>query len=414
VRVHERTPEALLMELAGYLRDGTSSYALFNDGTMVEAMMRRGFALEDARDYAVMGCVEANCPGKTGSMSANALLLARLLDMTLRNGDSRLLAGTIRGEGLRTGDPDTFESFEELLGAFSEQARYSIRRIVEGSNTRDRLFAEKMPAPYVSAFMEGCLESRKDVTAGGAVYDLSGVSMINSIANLVDSLYVIKKLVFEEKRFTISELLQAIDSDFEKSKDLHQAIRRLSGKWGNGNPETDDLAARVSAELFGETYGYRSYKGAPFVVYIISMITHTIDGRLSIASPDGRRAARPYAASCNPYNVERSGVTAALRSVASLPFEDVMGCAVNIKFHPSGIGEDLERRKKWVGLVRTYFQMGGAQIQPTVASADMLREAQRDSESHPDLIVKVGGYSTYFADLGREIQDEIIARTEYS
>ncbi len=413
VRVHDGTDDSLLGEVARYLHDGTSSFALFNDALIIEAMKRRGFSEEDARDYAIMGCVEACCPGKTGSMSANALLLARLLDTTLRNGDCRMLTGTVRGEGLRTGDPDSFESFDEFLQAVLEQGRHAIRLIVDGSNLRDRLFAKRLPAPYISAFMDGCLETGRDATRGGARYGLSGISMINSIANLVDSLYVIKKLVFEEKKFTFRELLTAVDGDFEGYGDIYREIKRLGGKWGNGSPETDGLAAKVTKALFDETYKYRSYNGGPFVVYVISMTTHTIDGRLSLASPDGRRAATPFAASCNPYNVERSGITAALRSVASLPFEDVMGCAVNVRFHPTGIGDRPETREKWASLVRTYFELGGAQIQPTVASAEVLREAQQDPDCYPDLIVKVGGYSTYFADLGREIQEEIIARTEH-
>jgi trans-4-hydroxy-L-proline dehydratase len=143
------------------------------------------------------------------------------------------------------------------------------------------------------------------------------------------------------------------------------------------------------------------------------MITHTIDGRLSIASPDGRRAAKPFAASCNPANVERSGVTATLRSIAALPYEDVMGAAVNIKFHPTAIGSKRETRDKWISLIRTYFRLGGSQLQPTCVSAQTLREAQTNPDRYRDLIVKVGGYSTYFADLGREIQQEIIERTEH-
>ncbi|MBU1670031.1 MAG: hypothetical protein KKF41_09855 [Actinobacteria bacterium] len=412
LRVHPGTPDRLLTELAGYLHDGTSSYALFNDEVVIDAMKRRGFSEADARDYAIMGCVEATCPGRTGSMSANALLLARLLDMTLRNGDSKLLAGTVRGEGVATGDPDEFDDFESFLEALFEQARFAIKKIVEGSNLRDRLYAERLPAPCISAFTNGCLDSGKDVTGGGARYDLAGISMINSIANLVDSLYVIKRLIFEERKFTFEELLAALDDDFEGHADIYREIAHLPGKWGNGSPETDQLSARVTDELFRETYKYRNYKGGPFVVYVISMTTHTIDGRLSTASPDGRRTATPYAASCNPYNVERSGVTATLRSVASLPMEHVLGCAVNVKFHPTGVGDRPETRAKWVSLVRSYFEIGGAQIQPTVASAEMLKEAQSDPAAHRELIVKVGGYSTYFTDLGSEIQDEIIARTE--
>jgi len=134
---------------------------------------------------------------------------------------------------------------------------------------------------------------------------------------------------------------------------------------------------------------------------------------LSIATPDGRRASTPYAASCNPYNVERKGVTAALRSIASLPFEETLGCAVNMKFHPSAVGGRDETRRKWASLMRAYFSLGGSQLQPTVVSAEMLRNAQAQPENYGDLIVKVGGYSTYFVDLGKEIQQEIITRTEH-
>jgi formate C-acetyltransferase len=253
----------------------------------------------------------------------------------------------------------------------------------------------------------------RDVTRGGAKYDLSGISMINAIANMTDSLYAVKKLVFEQKKFTIKELIAAVDDGFIGHEHIKREIDNITGKWGNGEPETDELAAGVMKKLWEETYKYENYKGGPFVVYVISMTTHTIDGRLSIASLDGRPAATPYAARCNPYNVERSGVTAAFRSVASLPFEDVMGCAVNMKFHPSGVGENEEARKKWTSLVRTYFKLGGPQVQPTVASAEMLRAARQNPEEYRDLIVKVGGYSTYFVDLGKEIQEEIIARTEH-
>jgi pyruvate-formate lyase len=413
VRVSSRTPEPLLAEVAGYLAAGTSSYSLFNDEINIAAMEKRGFSEADARDYAVMGCVEATCPGKTGSMGANALLLARLLDMTLRNGDSKTITGIIRREGLPTGAPEDFQSFDDLLEAFLRQGKHFIKKIVDASNLRDRVMAERLPAPYISAFMDGCLEKGKDVTRGGGKYDLSGISMINSIANLTDSLWVIKKLVFEERAFTLGELVRALDDNFTGHTEIYRRIKKLKGKWGNGNPECDRLAARVMGGLFAETYKYRSFKGGPFVVYVISMITHTFDGRLSIASPDGRAAATPFAASCNPFNVERSGVTAALRSVAGLPFEDVMGCAVNMKFHPTAVGADPQTRAKWASLIRTYFKLGGSQLQPTCVSAETLREAQQNPERHGDLIVKVGGYSTYFTDLGREIQQEIIDRTEH-
>jgi formate C-acetyltransferase len=414
VRVHPESPKELLEAVAGYLEQGTSSFSLFNDSVNIEAMQRRGFAPEDARDYAVMGCVETTCPGKTGSMSANALLLSRMLDITLRNGDSRTLAGTLHGEGLRTGDPDTFPDFEAFLQAFLAQGRHFIAKIAAGSNLRDRIFAESLPAPVISAFTVGCLAKARDVTHGGGKYDLSGISMINSIANVTDSLLVIRTLVYEERRFSFKTLMAAVDANFAGYPEVEAAIAAVQGKWGNGNAETDALAHRVLRALCDETYNHRSWKGGPFVVYTISMTTHTIDGRLSIATPDGRKAATPYAASGNPYNVDRSGVTAMLRSVAALPTNDLMGCAVNARFHPSGIGRNAAARAKWAELIRTYFALGGSQLQPTVASRETLRAAQRNPAQYRDLIVKVGGYSTYFTDLGREIQEEIIARTEHA
>jgi len=414
LRVHDGTPDELLLATADALYEGCSNLSMFNDDVNVEAMKRRGFTDEDARDYAVTGCVELTGPGKTGGLSVNALLLSRVLDITLRNGDSQTLMGRINNMGLRTGDPDSFATFDELLDAYVRQANFQVEMIVEASNLRDDLYARVLPAPTLSPFIEGCLENRQDVTQGSALYDISGISYINSIANTVDALYAVKKLVFERKAFTFRELREAIDTNFSRHPQVHKAIKALEGMWGNGEQEADELARELSSRLFKETYRFKSLRGGVFVPFLISMITHTIDGRISIATPDGRKAATPYAASGNPYNVERNGVTAAMRSVAAIDYRDVLGCAVNMRFHPSAVGTSEEARRKWISLLRTYFQLGGAQLQPTVASAETMRAAQKEPGGYSDLVVKVGGYSAYFTELGREIQDEVIARTEHS
>ncbi len=414
VRIHQNTPEELMLKLAEILSEGSSNISIFNDDINVEAMERRGFTKPDARDYAITGCVEILCPGKTSGMSASALLLNRLLDITLRNGDSQTLMSKLKNVGLKTGDPDSFRSFDQFVDAFIEQAKYQIELIVQAVNNHDRLYEETLPAPYISAFIDGCLDKGKDVTAGGAHYDITGISFINSIANVVDSLFVIKKLIFEKRELTFKELLDAIDNNFAENKILYRKIMNIEGKWGNGCDEADQLARLITDRIFGETYKYENYRGGPVVPYVISMTTHTIDGRISIASPDGRRAATPYAASCNPHNVEKNGITGAMKSVAAIDFSHVPGCAVNMKFHPSAIGMNEYSRKKWIALLRTYFEMGGSQLQPTVASVDTLRAAQKNPEEYRDLIIKVGGYSTYFVDLGREIQAEVISRTEHS
>jgi pyruvate-formate lyase len=251
------------------------------------------------------------------------------------------------------------------------------------------------------------------VTRGGATYDLEGILFMNSIANVVDSLFVVKKLVFEKRAFSIGELIRAVDHNFVGFETIHRMIMGVDGKWGNGNPESDILARRITTRLFEETYRHRTFKGGPYAPFINSMTAHTFDGRISLATPDGRKAATPYAASCNPYNVDKNGITGVLRSVAALDFSHVLGCAVNVRLHPSAVGETDEARHKYVALLKTYFSLGGEQLQPTVASTEMLRAAQQDPDAYRGLIVKVGGYSAYFVDLGIEIQNEIIGRSEH-
>jgi formate C-acetyltransferase len=352
-------------------------------------------------------------PGKTGGEAFSSILLCRTLDMALRNGDAQVTICLVKDAGLKTGDPDTFKSFDAFLDAFCKQAGLQIENIAKASNIRDRVHAENLPTPLISAFIQGCLEKRKDVTKGGAIYDLEGILFMNSIANLTDSLYVIMKLVYEDKRFTVKELLQAIDNNFEGYENMHSQLLALKGKWGNGNPETDELARKVTTRMFNELPKYRTYKGGIFAPFINSMTAHTYDGRIFIATPDGRKAGKPFAASCNPYNVDTNGPTGVLKSVAALDYTHVLGCAVNIRMHPSGIGESDEVRGKWISLIDTYFKMGGEQIQPTVVSTEVLRAAQKDPDAYQDVIVKVGGYSAYFVDLGFEIQEEIISRSEH-
>ncbi len=415
VRFHDNTPEELYMKVAEIQYNGYSSISVLNDNVCIEALKKRGITEKDANAYSITGCVDMCSPGKTGGIGFSAILLCRTLDMTLRSGNCLTIGGLVNDVGLKTGNPDNFDTFDEFLDAFYQQISFVIQKIVEATTIRDRLFANYFPAPFISAFMRGCFKSKKDVTQGGAYYDAEGILIMNSIANMVDSLYVIKKLIFEQKKFTFKELIEAIDNNFTgKYKKIHKLILDLEGKWGNGNPECDELAREVTTQIFEETYDYKTYRGGVYAPFIISMTSHTYDGRIGIATPDGRLAGKPFAASCNPYNVEKNGPTGVMRSVAALDFEHVCGCAVNIRMHPSGIGKTKEARKKWISLLKTYYSLGGQQLQPTVVSTEVLKAAQQNPEPYRNIIVKVGGYSAYFTDLGKEIQDEIISRTEHT
>ncbi|MFA5398973.1 MAG: pyruvate formate lyase family protein [Dehalococcoidia bacterium] len=413
VRFNRNTPDELYMRLADMYYNGYSSVSMLNDDVCLKAMEKRGFPQEDAREYAMGSCVDLCVPGKMGSMSYSALLLCRTLDITLRNGDARTLVGTVANVGLKTGEPEGFSSFGEFVDAYVRQAAFQIEKIAEASCIRDRLYAKYLPAPHISAFIQGCLEKKKDVTRGGGIYDLEGILYMSSIANVVDSLYVIKKLIFERREFTFKELLSAIDNNFTGYEHIHRMIQGVEGKWGNGNPESDDFARDLTTRLFTETFKYRTYKGGFIAPFVNSMTSHTYDGRICIATADGRKGGKPFASSCNPYNVDKHGPTGVLRSVATMDFTNVLGVAVNLRMHPSAIGKDTESRKKWISLVKTYFGMGGEQLQPTVVSTEVLRAAQKNPENYMDVVVKVGGYSACFVDLGYEIQEEIISRSEH-
>ncbi|HOO57214.1 MAG TPA: pyruvate formate lyase family protein [bacterium] len=414
VRFHPDSSDELYQRVAEAYFRGTSSISIMNDETGIQALKKYGFSSEDANDYAITGCVDMVAPGKTGGEGFSSLLLCRTLDMVLRNGDTRTVAGIVRDTGLKTGKVESFHTFDQFLDAFFMQADNEIERIVKAAVIRDSVFARVLPSPFISAFMGGCLDKNRDVTAGGAMYDLEGILIMGSIANLTDSLYVIKKLVFEQKLFTLKQLVSAIDSNFKDDSDLHCAIMSLPGKWGNGNPESDAIARLVTDHLFSEIKKHRTFKGGRFAPFINSMTAHTIDGRMSLATPDGRKGGMPFAASCNPYNVECNGTTGVLRSVSAIDFTDVLGCAVNIRLHPSAIGSSESSRNKWISLVKTYFRLGGEQLQPTVVSTALLLEAQKHPEQYSDIIVKVGGYSAYFTELGHEIQNEIISRSEHN
>ncbi|HOC92795.1 MAG TPA: pyruvate formate lyase family protein [bacterium] len=414
VRLHPRSPEKLCRETANIHSRCVSSVSMMNDEICFAAMAKSGFSEEDANDYAITGCVDMAVAGRTGGEGFSSILLCRALDMALRNGDTKTAAGIVKGAGLRTGAPGSFKSFEQLLGAFFAQLDNEIVKIAAAARARDAVYARILPAPNISLFLKGTLDSMKDMTEGGADGGVEGVLLMSSVANVTDSLFTIKKLVFERGLFSLSRLIRAMDDNFKGHRRVRTAVLSLPGKWGNGNPESDDIARSVTNHIFGELKKHKTYKGGFLAPFINSMTAHTIDGRMSLATPDGRRAGMPFAASCNPYNVEKNGPTGVLKSIAAIDFTEVLGCAANIRLHPSAIGGSDETRDKWISLIKTYFRLGGEQLQPTVASAEMLRRAQKNPGAHRDIIVKVGGYSAYFTELGREIQNEIISRSEHS
>ena len=413
VRLHPESPPPLIQRVVKAICDGVS-LAVYNDEIYAKALRKLGVSKEHARDYAIIGCVEQVSASRTGgSTGTSQLNLAALVDMALRNGSVGLplMRMISSGKGYVQKDFRLPESFDELLKAVEKQLDNAIDEIVQGVNIVDREYM-KWPTPFISMTIEGCLEKGQDITSGGALYDVSAITL-TGLANAVDSLMAIKRVVYEEKWLSLQALLNAMDRNYRGSEDLRQRILNKIPKFGNDSDEVDEIACRIMNMAFEKIYRCSNIRGGRFSPAYISLALHILFGQTLGATPDGRLAGTPICNSLSPVNgMERNGVTAVLNSITKIDTSRLSsGAAVNIKFHPQAF-RSAEAKQKLADLLYTYFAKGGPQLQVTLADAETLRDARRHPEKYPDLLVKVGGYSALFTDLGEDVQKDIIARTE--
>ena len=410
IRMHKAAPEDYCEKVAEVVAT-TSGPALFADEVVVPALVECGYTLEDARDYAVIGCVEPTSAGNTfGCTSGNDISLVGALEMVFNRGKIRMLGAQI---GPDTGDPAHFHTFETFWEAYKKQVQACVDLIVEGVAIKDRIYAERYPCPYVSSFLKGCIQNAKDMTRGGAAYNFGSVSA-RGLATAADSLAAIKKTVFEEERISMNDLKRALDRNFRGDEPLRQVLLRHAPKYGNDDDEADTMAQELAA-FFCETVSRRrNIHGGPFRPSFFSYGMHVYEGSVLGATPDGRKAGQPISNSLSPSNgAEKRGPTAVLKSAAKIDHTKISnGSSLNLKMNPVLI-RTTDGRKKLIALLKTYFELGGMHVQLNVISNRILRDAQTHPDKYQDLVVRVSGYSAYFTDLGKAIQDDIIARTEF-
>jgi len=410
VRIHKNMPEEFLKEAINVFRS-TSGIAFYNDEIIIPALEKAGYSLEDARNYVLIGCVEPTGQGNsfaaTGRMFMN---LPGVLELTLNNGYSNL---TKKVDGLQTGDPSQFQTFNDLYEAFVRQLKYNIKRATEIAEVGDIEAMKYFQHPYVSATLEGCMENGKDHVCGGAKYNFSSITAYG-FATLVDSLYNIKKVVYEEKQMTLAELINILNSNFEAQEDFRQKLINKYEKWGNDQEEIDLFAVELWDLFTKEVAEYKPVRGGRYSAGAYSMGIHVMEGFFTRPSADGRKAMEAISNSLSPVNnVEKNGITAVLNSLSKLNYDYATnGIAVNVRIHPQNLNNE-ENLKKFYHLIKTYFKFGGMQFQPNVVSTEILRDAQKHPEKYSDLIVKVGGYNATFIDLGTPIQNDIIDRLEF-
>jgi formate C-acetyltransferase len=411
IRVHKNTPDNFLKEALKVFQY-TSGIAFYNDDIIIPAMEKAGYNREDAYNYAIIGCVEPTSQGNTYAATARMFInLPGVLELTLNNGYCNL---TNQISGLETGDPNNFLSYDDLYKAFIHQLRYNIEKSVKIAKIGDEETVKFFPQPFVSAIIDGCIESGKDYTAGGAVYNFSSITAYG-FATLVDSLYNIKKVVYEEKLKSLPELIKILNSNFRGQREFRQKLVNKYNKWGNDKEEIDSLAIELWDLFCSEVIKHECIRGGRYNPGAYSMGVHVMEGIFTRPTADGRKAMEAISNSLSPVNnAEKEGLTAILNSAAKLNYDNANnGVALNIRIHPQNLNRE-ENIDKFYFLLRGYFDKGGMQIQPNAVSTETLRDAQKHPEKYLDLIVKVGGYNATFVDLGAPIQNDIIDRLEHN
>ncbi len=406
VRLSTKSPEFFFMRAIEYAKDGTLLH-FFNDDAIIPSLIEGGLTESDARDYGVVGCLEPNAQGKTfGSTFACQFNGIKCLELALSNG-----IDTIFGQenGIESGNPNNFKTFDDLWNAYDRQFSHFINQMVRGMACLDQAIAENVPSPFASAMIEGPVEKGCDVTKGGAIYNSTGVQLMG-FSNVADSLYAVKKVIFDDKTYAISDLVQWLEEDWIDHEDKQQYFLNKVAKYGNDRQEPDDMAAKVINHFCDTLKQHKNYRDGEFWPGIFSVGFHISMGAFTGATPDGRSAGSVLGNGITPSNgLAVNGPTAIFNSVTRLPLNRIYnGMNLNMRLPGRRI-----KTIKLMHLLQTYFKNSGFQVQFNMVDTATLENAREFPNQYRDLIVRISGYSGIFVNLSDIAQDEIIERTEY-
>ncbi|MEA5048701.1 MAG: pyruvate formate lyase family protein [Eubacteriales bacterium] len=414
LRINRETPAAVWEKAAELTAAGMGFPTYDCDETIIRALMEHEeYSLEDARDYAGSGCWEIVIPGKSINRNLGDIDCLRNLEWALNDGKNVLpiredAIGLVEGRwGLRTGNVESFDTFEDLFRAFKAQMKHNIDTVA--CNCNNSRFG---PAPLYSALMDGCMEKGLGIEDGGCRYYETDFQM-SSLSNGTDALFAIKQLVFTQKRFTLREFRDILNANYEGNEVLRQEIVNKLPKFGNGNPEVDQIADEIVRFFSREVKKHKNSFNGPYRARISSALGYVAIARGLGASADGRKCSDFYAANLSPgLGAERTGPIGVITSCGKLPTEGLAGGSIlDIKFHPNALAT-AEQREKFIALMKTYFRFGGLQAQINVIDRKTLLDAKAHPENYPDLLVRLWGFSAYFVSLPEDYQDQIIERTE--
>ncbi|MFQ6040147.1 MAG: pyruvate formate lyase family protein [Candidatus Poribacteria bacterium] len=408
VRFLPETPDKLYGRVADLIRRGHNSFVLMNDIPAVAAQVKRGKTWEDARAYLPIGCYEPAVDGKEAACTMNIEInLAKVLELTLHDGFEPL-----RGEqiGIHTGDPREFKNFEQMFDAYTKQMDFLLTRTVEYVAAHERQWPQINPSPLIAGTIDDCLAQGKDIGQGGAHYNAVGCVGIG-LANACDSLLGVKKAVFDEKRFTMAEILDAIRCDFEGYEPMRQYLLNKVPKWGNNDPQADAMGKRIADYYCDKVHTFTNARGGPVQAALFTLTTQWTMGKVTGALPDGRKARASLAPGVGSTpGRDMNGVTGLIGSVTKLDFtETPNGSVLDVMLHPTAVKGDAGL-DAFVTLIKTFFDKGGYALQFNVFDVETLRDAQRHPELYASLQIRVTGWSVHFTKLSKFEQDQFIAR----
>lgn len=409
VQISRKNPDSFIHKALDIIRTGFGQPSCFNTEAIVQELLRQGKNIVDARNGGASGCVETGAFGTEAYWLTGYFNLTKALELALNNGfDKR----TGRQVGSETGFAYDFLTFDDLIEAFKAQVNYLTDIKIRGNNVIIKTFSEWLPVPFLSLLVEDCILNGKDYNDGGARYNTSYIQGVG-LGSITDILTSIRFNIYERKNLTWGELLKATEADFEGCEQIQHDLIYDTPKYGNDDDYADHQAVTVFEIYYDAVNGRPDSRGGVHRINMLPTTSHVYFGSVTGATPDGRKAFKPLSEGISPsQGVDKQGPTSVIKSASKIDHLRTGGTLLNQKFAPQFF-EDEDSYKCLTALIRSYFALDGHHIQFNVVNAETLRDAQKHPELYRDLIVRVAGYSDYFNDLGEDLQNEIIMRTEH-
>ena len=408
IQVSKKNPDRFIRAAVEIIKTGFGQPSVFNTDALVQEMLRAGKDVRDARNGGCSGCVETGAFGTEAYILTGYFNLPKILELTLNDGFDKRTGKQI---GLKTGTATDYRTYEELFAAYKAQVQHFMRIKLTGNNIIERIFMKYMPVPFLSVLIEDCIRNGKDYMCGGARYNSSYVQGVG-LGSITDMLTALRYHVYDKKTIAMETMEKALANDFKGFEELQYQLVYHTPKYGNDDDYADEQEVQVFDMYYDVLSGHKSPRGADYRVNMLPTTCHVYFGKVTGATPDGRNAWKVLSEGISPVQgADTNGPTAVIRSAAKIDHIKTGGTLLNQKFTPSLLSTE-EGCNNLVHLIRAYFRMDGHHIQFNVVDADTLREAQKHPEEYKDLIVRVAGYSDYFNDLGEDLQNEIICRTE--